>query len=554
MNNKRTCSKCLTVMPVNSEECPNCSHVPGSFKDEDLLKKRVEKVFRDRGYKTKRDHRLKSDSGKKYEIDVYAEYEAELHKDKLVIDCKLHRSPLDTDLILEIDEILQDTHANKGILACPSGFTSEAKESAARKGIELLDGSTLLQLGVLKTDVDFIERKKNNIEVDIYYSLIDECKKKELFSLTYPDRPTRKAIKKGFKKNDHPLTEKAIITRISRKKTAVADINIVYFIEYDIDEQYELKVYTYQGIDLDDDIEIKLKYQIVNRGNRTIEDLCVEGEVSSSEDKTLNEVYCYLDPDSDLYDSKSYSDSKFLFSLDTSGYDEDIEEGKISGELKKAFEKKGFGVEEDAELFEESGRWWIREDEVTKYLIKRDDKETKIYDSYSEKTMEELHPGDVIDYIVQVSLPFRLFIRHYDNLGLKLRLIERGKKVESVYYDMSSSKDFKKEFSKDLKDLEKSLSSEARKNNASQHKNRPGCFIATAVYGDPRAEKIDHLRSFRDEVLLNKKGGELFTDVYYKLSPPIADYISKNQSTKKMVGYLIVYPLTKIAEDVLDSE
>lgn len=55
------------------------------------------------------------------------------------------------------------------------------------------------------------------------------------------------------------------------------------------------------------------------------------------------------------------------------------------------------------------------------------------------------------------------------------------------------------------------------------------CFIATAAYGTPLAEDIDILRAFRDQHLLTNAVGQVFTDTYYRLSPPVADLISRNQ-------------------------
>ena len=51
------------------------------------------------------------------------------------------------------------------------------------------------------------------------------------------------------------------------------------------------------------------------------------------------------------------------------------------------------------------------------------------------------------------------------------------------------------------------------------------CFIATAVYGTPMAEEIDILRQFRDQYLLTNAIGTAFVDLYYNMSPPLANWI-----------------------------
>lgn len=56
-------------------------------------------------------------------------------------------------------------------------------------------------------------------------------------------------------------------------------------------------------------------------------------------------------------------------------------------------------------------------------------------------------------------------------------------------------------------------------------KNLSSCFIATAVYNDPNHLNVEHLRNFRDDYLLTTNVGCKFTDIYYKYSPPVADYI-----------------------------
>jgi cold shock CspA family protein len=53
------------------------------------------------------------------------------------------------------------------------------------------------------------------------------------------------------------------------------------------------------------------------------------------------------------------------------------------------------------------------------------------------------------------------------------------------------------------------------------------CFIATAVYGDYDAPPVVVLRRFRDETLNVFALGRAFIIFYYKISPPIANYLSR---------------------------
>jgi len=67
-----------------------------------------------------------------------------------------------------------------------------------------------------------------------------------------------------------------------------------------------------------------------------------------------------------------------------------------------------------------------------------------------------------------------------------------------------------------------------------------GCFIATASYGSPLAPQLDVLRSFRDTCLPS-----LLVQCYYKLSPPIAQFISGRSKSRRIIrGFL--EPLVKL--------
>ena len=61
------------------------------------------------------------------------------------------------------------------------------------------------------------------------------------------------------------------------------------------------------------------------------------------------------------------------------------------------------------------------------------------------------------------------------------------------------------------------------------------CFIATATYGTTMAEEIEILRQFRDEYLLPSPVGQALVDLYYRISPPIAEFITEHPSLKPIV-------------------
>ena len=69
---------------------------------------------------------------------------------------------------------------------------------------------------------------------------------------------------------------------------------------------------------------------------------------------------------------------------------------------------------------------------------------------------------------------------------------------------------------------------------------RGGCFIATAAFGSPLSEKVQILKSFRDNYLQKNFAGKAFISVYYKFSPAIATYISGHSFLKNIVRKLLL--------------
>ncbi len=66
-------------------------------------------------------------------------------------------------------------------------------------------------------------------------------------------------------------------------------------------------------------------------------------------------------------------------------------------------------------------------------------------------------------------------------------------------------------------------------------RRQQGCFIATAAYGTPLAKEINVLRKFRDSYLVQRNWGKQLVNLYYTLSPPVADLIGRSKSLRKVV-------------------
>ena len=77
-----------------------------------------------------------------------------------------------------------------------------------------------------------------------------------------------------------------------------------------------------------------------------------------------------------------------------------------------------------------------------------------------------------------------------------------------------------------------------------------GCFIAAAAYGTPMANEIDVLRAVRDDYLLGTSLGSLFVEMYYRVSPPIADVVAQNPPLAALVRLLLV-PVIALANSSL---
>lgn len=67
----------------------------------------------------------------------------------------------------------------------------------------------------------------------------------------------------------------------------------------------------------------------------------------------------------------------------------------------------------------------------------------------------------------------------------------------------------------------------------------PKCFIATAAYGTAMEDEVLTLRQFRDRFMLPNPVGKQLVDLYYQVSPPIADSIRESEEARAVVRTLL---------------
>ncbi len=89
-----------------------------------------------------------------------------------------------------------------------------------------------------------------------------------------------------------------------------------------------------------------------------------------------------------------------------------------------------------------------------------------------------------------------------------------------------------------------------------EEKPSSSCFIATAAYATPMADEIQILREFRDEYMLTNAVGQILVGLYYRVSPPIAEFITEHPSLKPAVraGLLPAVAMSAVAVNTSAAE
>jgi len=80
-----------------------------------------------------------------------------------------------------------------------------------------------------------------------------------------------------------------------------------------------------------------------------------------------------------------------------------------------------------------------------------------------------------------------------------------------------------------------------------------GCFVATAAFGSPMASDVVLLQQFRDNRLMTNTPGRAFVNFYYRVSPPVAQFIAGHEGLRAAtrlalapVIFSVKYPLAAV--------
>ena len=81
--------------------------------------------------------------------------------------------------------------------------------------------------------------------------------------------------------------------------------------------------------------------------------------------------------------------------------------------------------------------------------------------------------------------------------------------------------------------------------------NCSDCFIATAAFGSPMAPEIHALRALRDNHLQANAAGRTFVQLYYRHSPPVAEFLRRHEGLRAAVrvGLMPLVAVSKVLSE-----
>jgi len=111
------------------------------------------------------------------------------------------------------------------------------------------------------------------------------------------------------------------------------------------------------------------------------------------------------------------------------------------------------------------------------------------------------------------------------------------KKLEDAGH-LGSVPEYRRDYEQEIERSERNRQKDIRSGRTRADKGSM-CFIATAAYGTTFTEEINVLRIWRDNYLQNHLPGKIFIHTYYKISPPIANLISKKDYLKTITRSIL---------------
>jgi hypothetical protein len=199
--------------------------------------------------------------------------------------------------------------------------------------------------------------------------------------------------------------------------------------------------------------------------------------------------------------------------------------------------------------------------------------EIRVYDSYGEitglvdgeivntipKSRYDMDANNVVIFGATDDYTYEIAGKEEGDYGLEVTSVQEGEPMSFIASDIPTTSGAVHQYTIDWDALsrgedgvtvqvdfdgdgtfERSITSDGELTHNEFIPPSSGCFIATATYSSPMAEEVQTLRNFRDQYLLTNPLGQALVHLYYKISPPIANFITDHPNLKPIVRALLV--------------